>query len=312
MKNVKILISSLTFLVLIIQSCEDPEQVKEPSFEVTPFSLSATVGEPVEFMVEKAPDFLMFYSGELGHQYKYRNRTNAEGIVSMSFKNAQKWGIGTNETGTLSVWTSSDYDGSGTAEAVNNATWTDITDRFNIATAYDFAWTESGSANITDLADGEPIYFGFKFYSEDHAGNGNRQPEWRIDDFNIQLKSEDAPAPLPVATLTDPGFNPVDVQGIDESWNAAKWYWDSGRNIWRFRGQPSEYTNEDWLITNSINLTGVAPDKGEPLKRYSTPLESFTHTYTEPGTYTVTFIGNNTTIYGDKTKIQEFTITVSE
>jgi len=312
MKNVKILISSMFLLALIIHGCEDPEQVKEPSFEVTPVSLSATVGESVEFMVENTPDFLMFYSGEFSHQYKHRERTNAEGVVSMSFKNAQKWGVGTNETGTLSAWASSDYDGSGTAEAVNNATWTDISDRFNIATAYDFAWTESGLADITDLADGEPIYFGFKFYSEDHKGEGNRQPEWRIDDFSILLESEDAAAPLQVATLNDPGFNSVDVQGIDESWNAAKWYWDSGNNVWRFRGQPSEYTNEDWLITNAINLTGVSPDKGEALKTYSTPLESFTHTYSEPGTYTVTFVGNNTTIYGDKTKVKEFTLIVSE
>lgn len=301
MKNIKILISNIFLLAFIFYGCENPETVKEPNFEVTPVSLSATVGEPVEFMVKNAPDFLMFYSGELGHQYKFRERTKAEGIVSMSFKNAQKFGLGTNATGTLSVLASSDYDGSSSAEGVNNATWTDITDRFNIATAYDFAWTESGSADVTDLADGEPIYFAFKFFSEDIKSDGNRQPEWRIGDFNIQLDSDDAAAPLQVATLFDPGFNSVDIQGIDEAWNVGKWYYDTGRNIWRFRGGPTDYPNEDWLISNAINLTGVAPDKGEPLKTYSTPLESFTHTYAEPGTYIVTFVGNNTTIHGDKT-----------
>lgn len=41
-------------------------------------------GEPVEFTISGAPDFITFYSGELGHQYAYRDRyeTDVKDIVS--------------------------------------------------------------------------------------------------------------------------------------------------------------------------------------------------------------------------------------
>ena len=78
------------------------------------------------------------------------------------------------------------------------------------------------------------------------------------------------------------------------------------------RGNSDNIVNEDWLITRPLNLTAVSPDTGEDLKNYSTALSSFEHTYTQPGTYTVTLVGNNTTVYGHKEKMQEFTITVTE
>ena len=34
------------------------------------------------------------------------------------------------------------------------------------------------------------------------------------------------------------------------------------------------------------------------------------HTYTKAGIYTITFIGNNTTVYDSKQLIKEYTITV--
>lgn len=312
MKKIIYALSSLFAVVLVFLSCEDYEAVDTPDFEIS-FNTTAKVGEPVEFKVNNAPNFLYFYAGDFQHEYKHRNRTNADGTVTMSFLNSQKWGLGANATGTLSVWYSKDYDGSGAAESVNAATWTEITDRFNISTLYDFTLQESGTVDITDLADGNPIYFAFKYFCDNTA---ERPAEWYLDGLSIKMDVEGAPAPLTVATESDPGFTPADVQGVVSGWNANKWYWDSGKGLWRMRGQVKVggqwIVNEDWLITNAINLTAVAPDKGEPLKNYSTKLESFTYTYTQAGTYTITLVGNNTTIHGDQQKIKEYTITVNE
>ena len=309
---------TLTMLLLVtlgFQSCEDLEVVDAPNFEVA-FNATAKVGEPVEFTVNNAPNFLYFYAGDFEHQYKYRDRTNADGTVTMSFLNSQKWGLGDNKAGLLTVWYSKDYDGSGTPEAVDAATWTEISDRFNISTLYDFALQESGAVDVTDLADGNPIYFAFKYFCDNTA---TRPAEWWLDELNIQMDVADAPAPLTVATEKTPGFKPVDAQGVVSGWNANKWYWssDKGSNgLWRMRGQVkvsgSWITNEDWLITNAINLTKVAPDKGEALKTYSEKLDTFEYTYTEAGTYTITFIANNETIHGQQEKIQEYTITVTD
>ena len=74
---------TLTMLLLVtlgFQSCEDLEVVDAPNFEVA-FNATAKVGEPVEFTVNNAPNFLYFYAGDFEHQYKYRDRTNADGTV---------------------------------------------------------------------------------------------------------------------------------------------------------------------------------------------------------------------------------------
>ncbi|QOD62329.1 DUF5017 domain-containing protein [Polaribacter haliotis] len=316
MKKIKFILTSLFVIALVFQSCEDLEEVETPDFSIN-YNLKAKVGEPVEFTVENSPNFLYFYAGDFGHQYKYKDRTNAEGVVNMSFLNSQKWGTGTNKEGNLTVWYSKDYDGSGEAASVNNATWVEITDRFNISKLYDFTLQESGVVDITDLADGNTIYFGFKYFADDLSG---RPSEWYLDDLNIEMDVADTPAPLKIANEINPGFLPVDLQGIDSNWNANKWYFDTGKGgpefkgLWRMRGQVkiagSWVVNEDWLITKPINLTKVNPDKGEALKTYSEKLKTFSYTYTEPGTYTITLVGNNTTIYGDKETVKEFTIEV--
>ena len=38
--------------------------------------VKAKKGQPVEFVINGAPDFVTFYSGELGHQYAYHDRTS--------------------------------------------------------------------------------------------------------------------------------------------------------------------------------------------------------------------------------------------
>lgn len=311
MKKTVYVLSIQLLLTVMFQSCEDLETVEVPNFDVA-YNATVQKGEPVEFMINNAPDFLNFYAGDFGHQYKFKDRTNAEGTVTMSFLNSQKWGIGSNATGTLTVWYSKNYDGTGTAEAVNSATWTEITDRFDISTRYDFDFQTSGVVDITDLADGNPIYFGFKYFSDNIADRG---AEWYLDDFNIEMEVENAPAPLMVASESEPGFKPVDVQGIESAWNGAKWYFDTGKGddgIWRMRGNSHRIVNEDWLITNAINLTKVTPDKGLPLKTYSERLETFEYTYSKAGTYKITFVGSNETIYGQKENIKEYTITVTE
>lgn len=300
--------SVLLLSILVVQSCDDLEEVAVPNFEVA-FNATAKVNEPVVFSVQNAPNFLSFYSGDFGHQYIYKDRTNAEDPVTMSFLNSQKWGLGSNATETLTVWYSKDYDGSGTAAAVNAATWIELTDRFDISTRYDFDFQSSGVVDISDLADGGNIFFGFKYFSDNVEDRG---AEWYFDGFEIKMNVENAPAPLTVANMSTPGFKPVDVQGIVDAWNGAKWYFDTGNNIWRMRGNSHAIVNEDWLITNAINLTKVNPDSGVSLKTYSEKLDTFEYTYAKAGVYTITFVGSNETVHGQEGAIKEYTITVTD
>lgn len=317
MKNRKFILAGIILVTMWFQSCEDLNEVQTPSFNVSLENQTIKAGEPVEFTVENTPDFLNFYSGEFGKEYKNRERTSAEGAVYMSFNNRQQWGLGENAKGTLSVLASTDYDGTGTTEAIELATWTDISDRFNISEDYDLNnWTYSGDANVVDLDTGGIIYFAIRMYAEEHSGTGHRQPEWHINNFSIRKDLDDSGNFLNIltaGTVNSSGFNRRSVDGETFDWNGHQWYWDSGedRKYWKFRSENPRHRNDDWLIADGVNLSAVLPDRGTPLKTYSSKLESFTHTYTEAGTYTITMVGNNTTSYGSEEKIQEFTITVT-
>ena len=95
-------------------------------------------------------NYLTFYSGEFGQEYKNRNRVKAEGTYTLSFETARHYQNGTSKTDSpWSLLMSTDYNGSGEVADVQAATWTDISDRFTFSTARTFAKTHSGTVNIT-------------------------------------------------------------------------------------------------------------------------------------------------------------------
>ncbi|MDN3619578.1 DUF5017 domain-containing protein [Polaribacter undariae] len=311
MKNIKQIVFSTLLLTFLFTSCEDFEEVKTPNFEVG-VKQSIAVGEEVEFTIENAPNFLSFYSGEFGKEYQYRDRTNIEGTVNMSFDCAQNYQNGTSRSNPgLSIQYSTDYDGSGTAAAIAASNWTDISDKFILPTNRTYEWTNSGIGDITDLAaEGQSVYIAFKILAEGKTSEGNRQGEYRFNNFVIDLSVAGKTTTLPVTDLESTEWQTVNVQGSGDA-NTNEWIWWSN-DFFRMNGTSAYFTNEDWLITDKINLTAVLPDQAISLKSYSERLESFKHIYSEAGVYTVTFVGNNTTVYGNEEDVKELTIEVLE
>lgn len=310
MKKTVYILTMLLLVTFVFQSCEDLEAVDTPNFEVS-FDSTAKVGEPILFSVSNAPNFLNFYSGEFGHEYKNRDRTKAEGSFSLSFDTSRHYQDGTSRTdGAWQLLFSSDYSGSGTAEDVQAATWTDISDRFVFATDRSYNLTNSGVVDITDLSTDKPLYFALRVYAEGKTSEGNRQGIFDFYSFDLKLALDETRT-LDIASLQSPGWVAVNVEGTNSNTSYDNWIDQSTK--FRMHGGIAEYTNDDWLITKPVNLSGsVSPDKGIALKTYSEKLETFEYIYTVAGTYTITFVGNNETIYGQKDSVQEFTITVTD
>lgn len=308
MKKIKYLYTALLLFAIVFQSCEDTEEVQKPSFDIA-FNMKAKVGEPVEFSVKNAPQFLGFFSGEFGKEYKNKDRTKADGKFTVSFETSRNFQDGDSRTD--NAWQflySTDYTGSGTPEDVNAATWTNISERFTFATARSYNKTFSGIVDITDLSTDKPIYLALRVYAEGRKDDGNRQGIFDFFAFDVKL-ALDQTNTLEIATIDSPGFVAVNVEGTNT--NSSYDNWVARDKSYRMHGGLAQYTNDDWLITKPLNLSGsVSPDRAEPLKTYSEKLESFTHTYTKAGTYKVTFVGNNTTIYGSEETVKEFTIVV--
>ena len=70
------------------------------------------------------------------------------------------------------------------------------------------------------------------------------------------------------------------------------------------------YAIDGWLISKPIPLNKVSNDQGTVIKNLQNYLHTFEYTWTEPGTYTVTFVGTNSNYAGRSEKVHEFTIIV--
>ena len=312
MKKTVYIVTMLLLVAFVFQSCEDQEEVKVPNFDIA-FNKTVKVGEPVVFTINNAPNFLSFFSGEYSHEIKNSDRFKAEGEFFLNFDTARHYMDGASKSDNAwSLLVSTDYTGSGTIADVKAATWTDISSKFTFATARTWNLTNSGNINITEYASDKPTYFAVKVYAQGKNSEGNRQGTFRIQSFDISLAVANETYSLGVTSLTSPGFKPVNVEGTHAS-NVTKDNWVNKGNLYEMAGDQANYTNEDWLITNPVNLSGaVAPDMGVPLKLYSDMLKTFEYIYTTPGTYNVAFVGNNQTINGKQGSVKEYTITVTD
>ena len=312
MKIIKIFYSVLIFS--LFAACENTEEVLTPNFSVS-VNQPIKVGEEVTFTIENTPDFLVFYSGEFGKEYIHRKRTNAEGTVNMSFEAAQNFQNGTSLSNPgLSVQYATNYDGSGTPEAIAAANWTDISSKFTLPTARSYDWTLSGNGDITDIAATlKPVNIAYKILSTGKTSDGNRQGEYRLYNININLSVPNLQDPLPIADMNSINWQMVNVKGTNTDVNKDQWiYWSANpSDFFRMNGTSADYINEDWLITEALNLTAISPDKPDNVKSYAENLKEYTFTYSKAGTYKATFVGNNTTIYGSQQQILELTIEVT-
>lgn len=312
MKKSIYVIIAMVFTALTFQSCENLEAVSPPDFTVD-FNPTVKVGEPVVFNIKDAPNFLSFYSGEFTHEYKNSNRLKAKGEFSLSFETARHYMDGASASDNAwSLLASTDYNGSGKAADVQAAKWTDISSRVTFATNRTYDLTNSGTAKISEFAGDKPVYFAIKIKADGKKKDGDRQGNFRVHSFDVSLAVENENYSLPIASLNSPGFKPVNVQGTHPT-NSTKDVWVNKTSYYELSADQAEYTNEDWLITNPVNLGGaVAPDRGVPLKTYSADLKKYEYVYSESGTYKVAFVGNNQTIDGKKETVKEYTVTVSK
>lgn len=298
-------------LLMILAGCNKKE-VTKLDFEVRTDKASYHVNDTVNFIFSGNPEQLSFFSGEEGHKYIYKDRTFVESnLITLEFATNRRYGSDVDQPQSLRLFASQTFNGIYTAENIDEAEdWVDITDAFTLSIPKgDDTYTSSGIVNLTELSSqgfnldkSKPVYFAFRY----RGVTGTTQPRWWVNKFDIKTVTTDSQI-LTVTDIANGGWTPIKV--LPES--PVNWVFGTD-NILKFQGgNAAVLSNHVWVLTKGLNLTKVQPDAGVALKNMSTKMDSYPYVFTEPGTYTVTFIASNVNVYGESKVIKNVEITVN-
>lgn len=279
------------------------------------------VGEEVTFNFSGEIDQISFYSGEPLHDYEYSSgsRQSQTQSVRMSFStNVTNFTAETGQNNQLAVFVSTDYNGEGTYADVMAANWKgkeEIDPFFAIAPDTN-PWGSgnnfsSGVIELIDLfEDDKPLYVGFRYKNTPPVETTGWPRAWYVYymDANVStlLGTSNLFNSIAVFDLVySDHFNTDELKTSDIATNIKLQLPPA------LRPQPAEV----WAISPPIYIEEVdhGPDRSTPVKGYRDPMPiEFKYVYTEPGTYTVTFVGSNTDVYGTTESIKQIEVVISE
>ncbi|RPD42947.1 DUF5017 domain-containing protein [Chitinophaga barathri] len=276
------------------------EKVPVPDFQVQAESLSYKVGDSVRFTFTGSPDNLVFYSGEPGHNYEFRNRSSAANDLQIDFKTWVRYGVIRKN---LQVLVSNDFSGIADTNSVKSATWTDLSDRATFSTGVD--QTPSGVLSLKEFtrpeADSALIYVAFR-YTDYKKPQGQNQ--WVVRTFTANNVSGDGVV-SPLAVMATGGWMKVDFKNPGFGWSITT------AQLLVTQAGSTEADNEDWVITKGFNPWYIKRDVGVVLKNVSTSIREYAYVYTKPGNYKVTFEGSAVRYNGEKYLTREINLTVT-
>jgi hypothetical protein len=207
----------MLFALLAMASCKKNLVVKDaPDFSVSTDSATYKAGTPVTFNIKGGADVISFYSGEVLHDYAFKDGrqvdVSGQGVI-MSFTNGVYLGSQANQ---FSILYSTDFDGNyGSLASVKLATWTDITSRFVLATTASSTPTTSTSNDISNLlVAGKPLYIAFKYKNLPQVANGFSR-QWMVQSFTLLSNAQFNGAPVTIANQIHMGFRIVDENPVN-------------------------------------------------------------------------------------------------
>ena len=274
-------------------------------------------GEPVRFNFDGLVDNIVFYSGEIGHQYKFKDRYEVpmESVkeADMNIEYQARYG----EAGALEVWVSNSFEGlNGSDGAADRAAikamvdggmegWTKLDYQEGASTK----WT-SQNYDLKDYMSG----FSIAFHWNPPTNTKTQRTYWINGEITLNLEGMN-PSVIDFTSL-----DLVSVMMNEEI--DDPYYKNNGNGTINLNKREADivmqgvganalpYAIDGWLISKPIPLNKVSNDQGTVIKNLQNYLHTFEYTWTEPGTYTVTFVGTNSNYAGRSEKVHEFTIIV--
>lgn len=305
-------INYLTVLasLVLLQSCSKDLKLDEVSFNVTADSASYNLGSITTFKFTGKPDFISFYSGEIGQRYAFKDRDTANGTPLLSFTSQMNNGTQLN---TLKLMISSDLSGTIDSSSIVNASWTDITDRAVFAT--NTTARASGNIDLSDFAVmNKPVYIAFKY----NAAAGSIQNRWTLTRFSLRNYLSDGTSyvidSVPTVTTASNYGNATNLPlwvgqrtvGTTSVLDVRATMIVAGAST----AAAATSAVEAWMVTGPVNLKSVTPDAGVSIQTISNFIPFTEYTYSKTGTFEAVFVGSNINVNKENSLPRKLTITV--
>ena len=319
MKKILFLVMSL----VLMASCQHDVIYKVDYNVILDKDNTYYAGEPVKFHFTGEVDNLLFYSGEVSHQYKYANRYEVpvedvqEANLHLDIRG--RYGFEANYEA-LEIWVSKDFagidgvdDGDGDRALVKAMVegemqgWTKLTQFKDVNKDQVFGYDIPMNDYLSNLC--------IAFHWKPKAADKVQRTYWINGTIEVNLKGTPEPS---VLTLTDLGMKTLMMNEQVEAYKK-----NAGDGSIRFdnsnAGQLAlqgisagklEYAIDGWVFTTPQPLNKVANDKGVVIKNLENYLHVYEYTWAEPGTYKVTFVGRNENYASASQMVKEYTITI--
>lgn len=312
----------LPVVAIALLSCEHNDVYKPVDFNITLDPANTYIaGDPVVFDIKGEVDNLYFYSGTIGSQFKYRDRYEvAMDEVENATLNTHiqaKYG----SPGALEIYVSNSFEGlKGNDGAADRQTIKDMVaggmqgwKRLDYAEGASGKWTDQGF-DVSDCLSN----FSLAFHWCPETNTATQRTYWIDSSLEIALAGttpstiEFGSDAMPFVSVMmneekDPYYkNKGNGSIIDNDFKTA---------TIKFQGVGANalpYALDVWAISKPMPLNKVANDKGTVIKNLENYMDRYEYVYTEPGTYTVTFIGTNCNYMGSSEDTQSFSFTIVE
>jgi hypothetical protein len=264
---------------------------------------------PCNFKFSGSYDFLVFYSGETGHEYAKRNLevSPKEEINTsvLSFGLMPQYGI---IDGTLRIFISETFPGlklfdkkmDSTSIVLDN--WIEISELCNLPQTS--SQVLQSSLSLIDYCD-KKVSFAFLYKT---LQNTTSQPTWEIRDLKITNTMTNTS--INTFKAVDLGFSALDMYNLNGQtatsgvWNLNSINLDTNP-VMRIQSSPSGAPmNEDWLISTPTIINKRLPDTGIAINEISTNMSDFEYLYNNIGVFNASIIAKKAN-YIENTEIEK-------
>ncbi len=319
-KNIVIAYASL-LLCPVALTCCDRNESEPVRFDVSVPQTTVKVGEAVNFEFTGNPDYLVFYPGTKECSYANRERTQIEldslGIsctIDQVYTDLVSY-AGENNT-ILRVFLSKDYSGENTPEALQKATWTELSGSADGKLHTPVATTNptvSVPYTATDISPylKEPFCIGFRYKAAPNTNPNSKYGKPRVQVKQLTLAKRDPEKNVVYMSdaVNEWGFSILRVKVAKEN-NTRYTVEKNQLTFFPDASTEKDREVEVWMVSKKIDPRSVQPDRGMPIKSTNAKLPGYQYVYDRPGTYTATFVATNANAWSSERIVRQLTVRV--